>query len=506
MRTTPVLVAASCSLFVVFNAAAFAQSPSFIRSDMATGLSLTDRVIPGDFNSDGIPDLLVSARSLAEPFGIYLLSGNGDGTVAPPFLAFSAPFATSLGAADVNRDGTLDVLFLSVDLELWVLPGNGDGTFMTLMRSAVGVASGRPPLIADLNGDGNVDVVWAAQDSGISVALGNGNGSFRRSSSFPIGGSGVAAGLAAADVNRDGRIDLVAANLGVPENFDRSTVSVLPGHGDGTFGAATEFPVGAMPLTVVAADFNLDGNVDLAANNYAASSLSVLLGQGDGTFLPKTDYPIGPFTIATATADFNGDTRLDLAVCGPIAVLSILAGRGDGTFATRQDLPTAEDDCASIAIGDFNLDGRPDIGLNYFAGSGTLSIFLNTTAPRDAIPPRVTVAARPTVLWPPNGKTISVVVSGMVTDAGSGVDPTSVRFAVRDQYRRVQPTGGVSIAADGHYAAVVPLVASRRGDDRDGRTYTIVVSAHDRAGNPGSARIVVIVPHDHRAVSPRGRH
>ena len=176
-------------------------------------------------------------------------------------------------------------------------------------------------------------------------------------------------------------------------------------------------------------------------------------------------------------------------------MLSTFAGRGDGTFGTRQDLPAAFDR-QSMAVGDFNLDERPDLALTYSSARDTLSIFLNTTAPPDTIPPTITAAATPSVLWPPNGKTVSVVVSGTVVDEGSVfVDPTSVRFAVNDEYGRVQPRGDVTIDADGKYSQVVRLVASRR---HDARTYKIFIRAQDHAGNSASARVIVIVPHDRR--------
>ncbi len=182
----------------------------------------------------------------------------------------------------------------------------------------------------------------------------------------------------------------------------------------------------------------------------------------------------------------------------PPDFVSVLTGAGDGTFDPREDFAAAYD-CEAAAVGDFNLDGRPDIAVMYSSGRGTMSIFLNTTAPPDLMPPVVTIAASPTVLWPPNGRTVDVLVSGTVADAESGVDPASLRLAVVDEYGVVQPAVGVSADADGRWSAVVPLSASRRGDDRDGRLYTIVFSAADRAGNLGSARTTIVVPHQRRA-------
>jgi len=95
-------------------------------------------------------------------------------------------------------------------------------------------------------------------------------------------------------------------------------------------------------------------------------------------------------------------------VGGGLPILSILSGNGDGTFAEKQDFP-ALTSLESLVVGDLNGDGKPDVVVIYFAGESTLSVFLNTTVVTDTTPPRITVVARPRVLWPPNGKMIPVV-------------------------------------------------------------------------------------------------
>jgi hypothetical protein len=122
--------------------------------------------------------------------------------------------------------------------------------------------------------------------------------------------------------------------------------------------------------------------------------------------------------------------------------------------------------------------------------------FAFTAAPSDTIGPAVIVLA-PATLWPPNGKTVVVKVRGTITDTGAGVDLSSGLFAVKDEYGDVQPAGRVAIAANGSYSVNVPLVARRHGHDRDGRLYTITITAKDKSGNRGSATTIVIVPHSH---------
>ena len=114
----------------------------------------------------------------------------------------------------------------------------------------------------------------------------------------------------------------------------------------------------------------------------------------------------------------------------------------------------------------------------------------------DSSGPIVTARA-PETLWPPNGKTVVVKVQGTITDTGSGVNLSSGRFAVTDEYGTVEPAGRVAIAVNGTYTVNVPLVARRHDKDRDGRRYTIVISAKDNSGNRGSATTIVTVPHSH---------
>ena len=401
-------------------------------------------------------------------------------------------FGSALAAGDVNGDGRLDILFLTGDFEVSVLPGAGGGTFGPEIRSPLIGASPRPLVVIDVNGDGKPDLAVSNQFGGVSIALGNGDGTFRPSTTFPISGGFFANGIAAADLNRDGRVDLIATNPGGPELFQGSTVSVLLGRGDGTFGPATDFAVGTTPQGVVATDVNGDGNIDVVVGNVFGQGVSVLLGQGDGTFLPKTDYSTEAFPGVLVAADLDNDSDVDVAVCAAPAGVSLFGGRGDGTLDARQDLDVGGA-CGSIVAADFNRDGRQDLALTH---QGSISILLNTSRAADATAPAVTASASPSLLWPANGKTIAVVVSGRAGDAGTGLDLSSGRFAVTDEYGIVQPAGRVTIAADGTYSVAVPLVASRRGDDRDGRRYTIVITVKDRAGNEGMASALVVVPHD----------
>jgi hypothetical protein len=136
--------------------------------------------------------------------------------------------------------------------------------------------------------------------------------------------------------------------------------------------------------------------------------------------------------------------------------------------------------------------GRPRVGICDIGAIEFQALVVDT------IPPAITIAASPTTLWPPNGKLVSVRVSGRITDEpdGSGLNASSAAFVVLDEYGQLQPDGSLTLGADGQYAFSVALKASRRGNDRDGRRYTITVSATDQAGNLGVGSTVVTVPHN----------
>ncbi len=124
------------------------------------------------------------------------------------------------------------------------------------------------------------------------------------------------------------------------------------------------YPVGSGPAQLIVADFNGDHIPDLAAVNTESNTVSVLINNGDGTFRPQLEFATGPSPVGLAAVDWNKDGKMDLIVAnsgGDAAhSVSILIGNGDGSFQPHRDI-TGAPNANSIAVGDFNHDGNPDI-------------------------------------------------------------------------------------------------------------------------------------------------
>jgi VCBS repeat protein/FG-GAP repeat protein len=240
-------------------------------------------------------------------------------------------------------------------------------------------------VIADFNGDRKLDIAVANSgdpavgDAGnVSILLGNGDGTFQPAHDVTAGKNPWS--ISVGDFNGDGYLDLVVANNGmnVTGGWLPGTVSVLLGNGDGSFQTHVDYPTGTGPTSVAVADFNGDSRLDLAVAAHPANVVSVLLGKGDGTFETHIDYATGNGggNGAVALADFNRDGRVDLAMAGRFGdgIVGILVGKGDGTFQSPVGYDPAGLFGRSIAVGDFNGDGKLSLAVTFAnLGNGTAS-------------------------------------------------------------------------------------------------------------------------------------
>lgn len=293
--------------------------------------------------------------------------------VRPNFAAVQYQGATNpiaLALADVNGDGILDVLSANngaSSVSVWLgspAPNRG-----ALQQPRTDYAAGiGPAAVAAGNfsgGGGGLDIAEANLGDGAIGQVGiMPRGVFSPEVDFPVGRQPRS--IAVADFDHDGNLDLAVANFGGMMGFISNSVSILKGNGDGTFVVpAPLVTVGTEPSFVVTADFNQDGNPDLAVANSADGTVSILLGNGDGTFQTHRDFQVGAGPNGIAVGDVNGDGKLDLVVANSAdGTISVLLGNGDGSFQTA--VPYSMGPFArpqSVALLDINSDGNLDIAV-----------------------------------------------------------------------------------------------------------------------------------------------
>jgi Calx-beta domain/Bacterial Ig-like domain (group 3)/FG-GAP-like repeat/Domain of unknown function (DUF4214) len=399
----------------------FTTPPSVFLGNNTSPQSITS----GDFRGDGGLDVAVANHGT---HAVSVLLSNGNGTFGAPavYSLGSSANPTFITSANLNADNKPDLIVVDNSSAGFVdvLINNGDGTFATPVKYAVG-ANPEGVAVADMNGDSKPDLIVANNGgSSLTVLLNQGDGTFVAQSAFTLPAAPVS--ITAGDFNNDTKNDvavvagtsvyvysglgngsfnttptqlsagtfpgvIAAGHFRNPNELDLAVVDVFPSstgvaillnNGTGTFASAVLYDLGASPgisggtpNSLAIGDLNGDGIMDLAVadDQFANNEVSVLLGNADGTFGNLTSWVADQQPTAVVIGSFVGDAHADLAVVNQASNdISFLAGNGDGTFVAPQNLPHISSP-GPVVTGDFTGDSKQDVIVgNTFSLTGTI--------------------------------------------------------------------------------------------------------------------------------------
>jgi hypothetical protein len=380
-------------LHVYFGTGNGTFSAPFITSFQGNATAMSS----GDFNSDGLPDIVVS--SAGNSFGavfLFLNSGNGNLVPAGNFSVSSSP--RDLKVADFNGDGFQDIFTANSNGSGSVLSGTGAGSFQLASSFSLFTNSNFSSFfnpytsVGDINNDGKPDIAAVNVDSNsFSVLLNTGTGVFGAPVTNTIPNPNFSIRLRSIVLGQftgDGNLD---AALTFSDSFSDSTSGAIlvPGTGTANFNLTnlTFAPTGSQPLFINSGDFNSDGRADLITTNNGSSDVSILLNNGADRYGPNA-FPTNQLPNQIITADFNGDGNLDTATSNlqqsstnPSGVF-ISFGNGMGGVSSTSNLSLGV--TQAILAGDVNNDSRIDLitapnstSIYVYPNSGTTQLFNN---------------------------------------------------------------------------------------------------------------------------------
>ena len=517
-------------------------------------LVVTDWDIPIEPAANGnlppLPTINFSTLQVDTHGTISVLAGNGDGTFQTEQQYYVGGRPIAVAVADLTGDGKKDAVVVNAfDNTLSILKGNGDRTFQPAITIQVGT---NPTALAlgDFDGDGKLDIaVTDLIDNNVSILLNQstpGTLSFKAPVNYAVGT--YPSGVAAADFNHDGKLDLAVVNGG---NFFSSnpytTLSILLGNGDGTFQPAATQQLWNQSGgdAIVAADFGR-GEIDLAVANFSAAQVMILGGDGHGMFTSAGLYTVGAGPEGIVAADFNGDGKIDIAVnnLNDYSV-ALLLSNGDGTFvpaANRTDDAArpfgwaAWNYPAFVTAGDLTGNGKPDIVVSNLFEAAVTVLRNTTTTPSPTPTPSPTATPTPTTTptptptptatpsptptatpiptatptpSPASTPTVSVAVSPAKIKQGGNATFTVTASKVVSQSTTVQYSmsgsasqgtdytlsgapGQATIPAGQSSASVTLSAASGTGQKKKTATMTLQSGAGYKVGKPKQATVTIV--------------
>ncbi|MGQ0620777.1 MAG: FG-GAP-like repeat-containing protein [Panacagrimonas sp.] len=344
-----------------------------------------------------------------ETFLLHLTSAHNAG----PTPSFAGATSVAIGPGpglsargDFNLDGKSDLAVANFNsntvsiLLNTTVPGASSASFADPANVVVGMTP-RSVAVGDFNGDGRPDLAVAsavANGSSSILVLLNTTAPGASGASFATGtdlgpGSGPIS-VAVGDFNGDGRPDLAVANANA-NNVSVLLNTTVVGESSVSFTTAANFGAGTLPSSVTAGDLNGDGRPDLAVTNQTSGNVSVLLnttvpGASSADFATAANFGVGPGPRSVAVGDLNGDGRPDLTVANftgstfSVLLNTIAAGGVSASFAPSVNF-TVGSGTRDIAVGDLNGDGRPDLAITN-RSNNNVSILLNAAAPGASSP------------------------------------------------------------------------------------------------------------------------